>query len=125
MSYNNKKLISQSELHDIMFACIKPKLDKCKEAGGGWWDESNNVILCWNLHRNGIDGEDHYYFIRAYEFFHREWTIHTDGYGDKNNNIKIYPNNVEFVEDSKFDYFDKELMHCLYKKIKEVVEGDF
>ena len=115
---NNKGLISKDELKDIIYQYIKPELDKLESMGGSLAYGSQPDTFFWIL-RNGIGpcGRS----ISSY-LCYDHWEIFNDYYKEENRTIKIYPDHVEFNEDSKFTDFDKEFMRGLYDKIKEYIE---
>ena len=120
MNDENKKLISQEELLDIMFDYIKPELDKCYSSGNLWTNGSEAGAFDWYLY-NGVGTHGRAVGSRLYDDNH--WIIYNDYYDEKNTNIKVFEDHVEFIEESKFTDFDKEFMRGLYLKIKEFVEG--
>ena len=119
MNNNNKELMSQDELHDIMYNYLKPELNKCKEMGGVWADSSNAGGFYWNL---GI-GVGYRARISSSRLCINHWKIYNNTHKEENVNIKIFNDHVEFIEDSKFTDFDRDFMYGLYFKIKEYVEG--
>lgn len=117
---NNKELMSQDELKEIMYNYLKPELDKCKEMNGICRDGSQAGGFCWYL----FDGAG----VRTRSIGARlcdgYWEILNDLQNSESVNIKVYPDHVEFIEDSKFNDFDHDFMYELCLKIKEFVEGN-
>jgi hypothetical protein len=118
---DNKELMSQEELSDIMFDYIKPELDKCYSSDGFWTYGFPAGAFCWNL-VTGVGNRNRIIGSREYK---DHLDIHNGAYFIEGNvNIKVFEDHVEFIEDSEFNDFDKEFMHGLYLKIKEFVEGN-
>lgn len=115
---NDKKLISQDALFDIIKNYISSDLNKCVDSPGAWCEHYHINWFYWvscihaeQLGRSigcGLRG-DH-------------WVIWN--YRPKNKNIKVYSDHVVFNMDSEFKDYDMGWMYKLYLIIKEVVEGN-
>lgn len=115
---DNKGLISQDKLCDIMGNHLKQELDECEETGGSWRYGSLSSVFSWKLY----DSLGYLNRHIAARLCDDQWEIYNNYYDDKDVNIKVFEDHVEFIEESDFDDFSKDFMRGLYEKIKEYVD---
>ena len=118
MKNNVKKII-----YNVMYNHIEPKLDENNEVGGNWLNGSTAGMFYWHL-ADSYSGLYRYSGSRLF-INNKCWKIY-NGYGcDEHYNIIVHFNdndkitNVEWIEDSEFDAFDKEFMYSIYEDLKK------
>lgn len=120
MKNNVKKII-----YDVMCNHIKPEVDKNNEMGGRWHNVSNYGLFWWSLYasfsyRSRVSGS-------RLSKDKKCWKIFNGCNNDENYNIIVHFNDndeitdVEWIEDSEFDAFDKEFMYSIYEDLKKYV----
>ena len=117
---NNEKLISQSELRDIIHNYIKPELNKYEDMNVYWSCGSLAGSFEWGL---AACVGSHPRIIGA-RLCNNHWSIYTSIYNEENLNvnIKIFDNNrVEFINDSTFKDFSRDEMYSLYEFLKDKI----
>ena len=113
----NKELISQDILYDIIYNYIKPELNKCDDMISGHWARgSQEGVFYWHLHNDGA----RYRFIGSYKR-DDHWEIYNDYFEEENVNIKVYSDHIEFIENSKFEDFSRDEMYSLYEFLKDKI----
>jgi hypothetical protein len=121
-------LISKDKLMEIFKDFLKDKFNENENHGGDWRNGSHAGLFSFYLYDVSSReisniGSCLYYKddeLIGYDIWNT-WSSHR-----KYVNIKIRGNNIEFIEDSKFEDFSKEEMRKLYEMIKNVIcEGDF
>ena len=114
-------LITNTELHDIMYEYISPEIDKCTTNGSAWYYGSFAGFFYWSLcssssYSSVVIGSS---FIKENDEIIGFDIYNTYGSNEKCVNIKIRKDRIEFIEDSKFCDFNRDFMHGLFEKIKE------
>lgn len=122
----NKPLIDENDLHDIIHEYMKPELTKCVNTGGRWNVGSNAGAFYWNC-LNGSSGA--YTTIGVHVIKENGEIIGYKVYNTYFNdaaffNIDISKDGIKFIENSKFEDYDRNFMYKLYEKIKEKMEGE-
>lgn len=121
-------LISKDKLMEIFKDFLKDNFNEIENYGGGWKSGSDASLFYFRLFSDSSNatsnvGSRLYYKddeLIGYDIWNRWSSNHYYV------NIKIRGNNIEFIEDSKFEDFSKEEMRRLYEMIKNVIcEGDF
>ncbi|MBR5296981.1 MAG: hypothetical protein IKU29_03825 [Parabacteroides sp.] len=120
MENNVKKII-----YNVMYNRIEPELDENNEVGGLWTGGSSAGMLYWHL-ADCYSGRYRYSGSRLF-INNKCWKIY-NGYGeDEHYNIIVHFNdndeitNVEWIDDSTFDAFDKEFMYSIYEDLKKYI----
>lgn len=121
-------LISKDKLMEIFKDFLKDKFNEIENYGGDWSNRSYADLFFFDV----SDDSSHSYLSIGARLYYKDDEL--IGYNIWNTwssnheyiNIKIRGNNIEFIEDSKFEDFSKEDMRRLYEMIKNVIcEGDF
>ena len=125
--YNDKeeyKMISRNELYDIMLDYLRPRLEKCEINYGSWDGSSDACLFCWCL-SYAFSGSNAAVGSRIIK--ENGEIIGFDIYNTYSQkaeyvNIKIRKDKIEFIEDSKFEDFDKDFMNGLFNAINSSAE---
>ena len=114
---------SKDIIYDVTYKHIKPKLDKNVKMGGYSINGSDSGLFYWALKYRSLD----YYHILGSRLFKDEncWKIYSGHHMIEHYNIIVHFNNndeitnVEWIEDSRFNPFDKEFMYSIYEELKK------
>lgn len=122
----DKPLIDKNELYDIIHEYIKPELEKYENNDRSWLGGFDAGLFCWNLYSGSYAS---YASIGSRIIKENDKVIGFDIYNshsfqEEYVNIKIRKDKIEFLEDSKFEDYDRDFMYKLYEKIKEKMEGE-
>lgn len=121
-------LISKDKLIGIFKDFLKDKFNEIENYGGDWSNRSYAGFFSFYLYNDSSNSHSNigvrlYYKdneLIGYDIWNT-WSSHHDYV-----NIKIRGNNIEFIEDSKFEDFSRKDIRRLYDMIKNVIcEGDF
>ena len=110
-------------IYDVMYKHIKPKLDKNVEMGGYSINGSDSELFYWALKDPSLD----YYHNLGSRLFKDGncWKIYSGHHMVEHYNIIVHFNdndkitNVEWIEDSRFNPFNKEFMYSIYEDLKK------